>query len=295
MIDLHKLEHFVAVAKTESFVQAAERLHLSQSALSRSIQALERYCGVALFDRSRSGVYLTATGRQVLAQAEDLLFNAQSLERVLGAAASGIGGNVSFGIGPNSAFSLLPKLLPRLFRDYPKVQVKVVIGSVGTMLQNLSDGEIEFFVGLVDPLHASERISVEELTDAGPGFFVRPEHPLLGAGPVRLRALQDYPRLSGTAWNETLHSLAPDCRDWVRATVEVDNFELLLGIAVQTDAIVISTEGAEVPSLVELDVDSSDTLPGRSRIGIYALHGRTLSPASTTVASILREAASSRV
>ena len=72
MLDLYKLQHFVVVARTGSFRQAAEQLHLSQPALSRSIQALERRYGVTLLDRSRTGVHLTTVGQQLLARAHQI-------------------------------------------------------------------------------------------------------------------------------------------------------------------------------------------------------------------------------
>jgi DNA-binding transcriptional LysR family regulator len=86
VLDLYKLQYFVVVAKTGSFRQAAEQLHLSQPALSRSIQALERRYGVMLLDRSRTGVYLTAVGQQLLARAEELIYNAETLEHIVGSA-----------------------------------------------------------------------------------------------------------------------------------------------------------------------------------------------------------------
>ncbi|MFV2178576.1 LysR family transcriptional regulator [Actinomadura sp. LOL_016] len=292
LISLNKLHHFVVLARAESYVHAAERLHLSQPALSRSIQALERECGVTLFDRSRAGVSLTAVGHQLLTRAEDLIFNSQSFEQAVASMAKGVSGSVNFGIGPHSASAFLPTLLPRLFTDYPKVQVKVVIGSVDTMAQNLFDGEIEFFLGRLDPNNSWDRVETELLNTAGPGFYVRPGHPLTSRKPVPVRSLRDYPRLSGTAWNETFaHTAGNEIIDCVRATVEMDNFELLVGIAADSDAVIISLEGNGAPGLVELPIEHPGHTWHRSDIALFSLHGRTLSPAATAVASILKATA----
>jgi DNA-binding transcriptional LysR family regulator len=291
MIDLSRLTHFVALARAGSFVRAAEELHLSQPALSRSIQALERQYGVTLFDRGRAGVTLTPFGRQVLARAEDLLFNADSLERAIAAEATGVSGAVGFGISPNAANVLLPSLLLSLFGEYPDVRVKAVIGSAGTLIRQLLDGEIEFFISRRDPSNAYDRIDIEKIADARVCFLVREGHPLASQRrrPVPLTALAHYPRLSVTAWNEALASLAsPEVRELIRATVEVDNFELLADVAARSDAILISSYGHAVNRLVQLAVDESDLEPYGSEVAFFTLRGRTRSPASEAVAAMLR-------
>lgn len=86
-LDLRRLSYFVAVARNESFVRAADELHLTQPALSRQIQALESSLGVTLFTRDRRGTELTAAGRQLLEDAVPLLASSVGLERRVRAAA----------------------------------------------------------------------------------------------------------------------------------------------------------------------------------------------------------------
>lgn len=88
-LDLHKLRSFVCVAQHLSFVQAAARLHLTQPALSRQIQALETELGVVLFVRDRRGTALTGPGRQLLEDAVALLDAADGVSRRARAAARG--------------------------------------------------------------------------------------------------------------------------------------------------------------------------------------------------------------
>ncbi|WP_066906461.1 LysR family transcriptional regulator [Millisia brevis] len=86
-LDLRRLEYFVAVAKNESYVRAAEQLHLTQPSLSRQIVALEQSLGVQLFTRDRRGTALTPAGVQLLEDAEPLIAAAIALERRVRAAA----------------------------------------------------------------------------------------------------------------------------------------------------------------------------------------------------------------
>jgi len=80
LFDLVRLRHVVALASQRSFTRAAEQLHISQPALSRSISEFERRADVRLFERNRGGIELTAVGRQVVAQAEDLLRSAEAID-----------------------------------------------------------------------------------------------------------------------------------------------------------------------------------------------------------------------
>jgi DNA-binding transcriptional LysR family regulator len=72
-MELRHLEHFVAIAQESSFTQAAKRLHLSQSALSISIRALERDLGTRLFERTSHDVALSDAGRALLPEARRIL------------------------------------------------------------------------------------------------------------------------------------------------------------------------------------------------------------------------------
>src|SRR5262245_51922967 len=114
MIDLRSLRYLVALARRLNFARAAEDLGLSQPALTRTIQNLERRFGVRLFDRDRSGVRLTAEGRTMIDAAAVLLANAEDLEKLWERTAKGREGVVRFGMAPLPAHALLaPTLLER--------------------------------------------------------------------------------------------------------------------------------------------------------------------------------------
>jgi DNA-binding transcriptional LysR family regulator len=80
VIELRLLQSFVAVAETEHVGRAAERLHISQSPLSRQIRQLEDDLGLRLFDRERQRIRLTESGRWLLSEARELLGRAQRME-----------------------------------------------------------------------------------------------------------------------------------------------------------------------------------------------------------------------
>src|SRR5689334_6832497 len=112
-MDLRSLRHVAVLARQLSFTKAAQELGISQSALSRSIQATEQRVKLRLFDRDRGGVHLTAVGREVAERAAALLREADDLDRLLDRAAGGAEGEASFGMAPLPAAALLPAVLAR--------------------------------------------------------------------------------------------------------------------------------------------------------------------------------------
>ena len=96
--DLRKLQNAVVLAETGSFVRASDQLHLTQSALTRSVQALEAELGLRLFDRTKQGVRPTPDGEEVLARARLLLLQARTLQREVALIRHAELGAVAFGV-----------------------------------------------------------------------------------------------------------------------------------------------------------------------------------------------------
>src|ERR1700741_4516245 len=107
MLQLKSLTHLVALARRLHYARAAEDLHISQSALTRSIQALEKQLGMRLFDRDRAGVALTPQGKLAVERCAVLLADAEDVERHLVLAAGARAGRVRFGMAPLPASALL--------------------------------------------------------------------------------------------------------------------------------------------------------------------------------------------
>ncbi|MDI7065621.1 LysR family transcriptional regulator, partial [Klebsiella pneumoniae] len=107
-VNSRRLGHLIALAEEGSFARAAERVHLSQPALSRSIQALEEEVGMKLFDRAARGVAMTAAGRLLVERARRVLFETRCLFRDVELLKAHELGEVRIGLGPYAAVVLLP-------------------------------------------------------------------------------------------------------------------------------------------------------------------------------------------
>ena len=118
-MNLKQLEHLLAVAQTGSFSKAAELLHLTQPALSRSIRLLEDTLQARLIDRMGRKNELTALGEAVATRARQLLLEAEEIQRTVGLLKSGALGPVNIGLGSGPAAVLTNPLLRYVAHHHP--------------------------------------------------------------------------------------------------------------------------------------------------------------------------------
>jgi DNA-binding transcriptional LysR family regulator len=152
-VELRQLEHFVAVAEDGSFTRAARRLGYVQSALSVSIQSLERELSVRLLDRTTHRVGLTEAGRTLLPGARSTLAAAAGLRDEAAAVNGVLLGRLRVGV--MQAFTALnvPRLLGEFHREHPQVELTIRPASGGSaeLLSSVASGELDLaFVAVVD-------------------------------------------------------------------------------------------------------------------------------------------------
>ena len=124
MLDIRQLQYFVAVAEEEHVGRAAERLHISQSPLSRQIAQLEEKLGLTLFERSQQRIRLTRDGRTFLAETRAFLTHAARLEAMARRLGKGDEGGLCIGYIDNAIHSgVLPDGLRTLRAERPQVHV----------------------------------------------------------------------------------------------------------------------------------------------------------------------------
>ncbi|CAM3682982.1 HTH lysR-type domain-containing protein [Bordetella sputigena] len=140
-----QLEAFWWAAQCANFATAAERIHLSISALSKRLTELESAIGQPLFDRSGQKAVLTDTGRRLLPMALQVLDAAAAFERQT-ADADTLRGHCRFGVGDLSALTWLPALVALARRTHPELVLEPYVNVGGVLEQRLADGELDFAV-----------------------------------------------------------------------------------------------------------------------------------------------------
>ncbi|MDX1377675.1 MAG: LysR family transcriptional regulator [Anaerolineales bacterium] len=127
MIELSTLRVFLAAADELNFSNAAKRLHMSQSAVSQNVHALEQAYGVELFIRRGRSVILSEAGENILPNAREVLRSARMLEDQLKNVNNQVGGELLIGCSTSAGKYLMPALLSNFQKEYPAVNPKVKI------------------------------------------------------------------------------------------------------------------------------------------------------------------------
>ncbi len=137
------LRYFVALEQAGHFGRAAEACFVSQSAFSVAIREMEAILDVQLVDRTTKRVAITPVGREVADQARLVLRDLEQLVQMAGQARRPLTGRLMLGVIPTIAPFLLPKILPRLRKRYPELQVYIREGKTDEICAELTDGKLD--------------------------------------------------------------------------------------------------------------------------------------------------------
>ena len=143
-MDIRVLRYFLAVAREQSFSQAAERLYLSQPTLSRQLRELEDELGKQLFVRGNKGVTLTEEGMMLRKRAEEIIELVDKTEEEVRQSSEHIGGKVYIGAGETYAFKLIADTAQKLQADYPDIKYSIFSGDGTDVLERLDKGLVDF-------------------------------------------------------------------------------------------------------------------------------------------------------
>ncbi|MBS0392530.1 MAG: LysR family transcriptional regulator [Proteobacteria bacterium] len=188
-VTLRQLSAFVAVAETGSFTLAAERLFITQSALSGLIKELESSLGLRLFDRSTRRLRLSDTGRELYPQIEKILHDLDGVVSEVGNLKALQRGKVRVAVPQLLACTLLPELMAEFRAQHPGVQLRLVDCAVESVMARVFSGEVD--MGLGPEREANSDIDAEQLFNLPFMAVMPPGHALADR-----RELQ-WPDLSG--------------------------------------------------------------------------------------------------
>mgnify|MGYP000045838572 CR=1 FL=1 len=284
-MNLKHLEHWLALADTGSFSRAAEKLHITQSALSRSIQSLEEELGGPLVDRIGKRNELTPLGHSVLERARRIVHEAAELQQGAALLQQGGLGSLRVGLGSGPGALLMTPWLVHMARKHPTVKVSITRGPAELQLQQLRDRLLDALVVDLRRVVPAADLHIEGMTDAPAGVVCRRGHPLLQAAEVTFEALLAYPIASTPLSAEVARILVE--RYGTRAdpgqliTLQCEEIASLIDTVSQTDAVFLGILGAvqdrlDRGELVQLPMQPS--LDSGARFALITLTGRTELP-----------------
>ena len=193
MVENFRLRVFRTVAEEASFRRAAERLHLSQPAVSQQIHALEEELGVVLFDRGKGRIALTDAGTVLLGYARKgarLAAEAQAaLERTRGETA----GELRIGASMTVTQYVLPRLLGKFLEQHPRIEFSVKSANTENIVAALGRGEID--LGLIEGPVSSRDVFRQAVLEDRMVLIVGRRSPWPQKASVPVRALTEVPLL----------------------------------------------------------------------------------------------------
>jgi DNA-binding transcriptional LysR family regulator len=198
MIEVRKIRHVVEVARHAGFARAAEALHITQSALTKSVQSIEEHLGLALLERGTRGVRLTPDGEWFIQRAARVLAEVDEIEAGSKAVRDLQQGQLRIGAAPAALDTLLRDPLVEFVRRFPGVRVEVTANSVQQIGVLLLRGELDLAIGGLDSLEVEKGLEVKELYTAPVSLFVRRGHPLDSNKVPTLEEIFQYPMIGPT-------------------------------------------------------------------------------------------------
>ena len=176
-MEITNLRAFMAIAETGSFSAAAERLYLSQPAISKRISILETELGVRLFDRIGRGVQLTESGQTLHKRAHHLLQEVEDIRRDISSLTDTVSGKLVMATSHHIALHRLPLYLKQYMDSYPQVTLDLRFTDSESGCRSVENGELEFAVVTL-PRKIVAPLEVIPLWEDELAIVVAPDHPL---------------------------------------------------------------------------------------------------------------------
>jgi DNA-binding transcriptional LysR family regulator len=300
MVELRELHHLLAVVEHRHFGRAARAVGLSQPALTKSIQRLEKQLGARLLDRSRRSVTPTQIGQTVTERARSLIGQAAELHREVDLLRGLEIGTLNVGIGPAMAETFVTVAIARLAEQHPSARITVRIDHWRELSAALHEGSLDLFVADASEPRNDERVHVVSVPRERFVWFCRRGHPLASARRVTRKDLLRYPLATpripewGRRWlvegagrdfqHDPSHPLN---------TVECESYALLKRVVLASNCISAALHASVADelrdgSLVPLPIQAPEL---HTNAGIVHLRCRSLSPLAEAFVSGILEAA----
>lgn len=290
-MDFAALQAFLAVAETGSFSRAAERVYLTQPAISKRIAALEQSLGAQLFDRIGRRVQLTEAGRALFERSRAILNELEDAKRSLANLSGQIRGALSLATSHHIGLHRIPQTLKRFHARYPDVQLDLHFMDSEQACHAVVRGELELAIVTL-PLAPIAQLRCEPVWDDPLDVVVASNHPLARSGAIPLRALLEHPAIlpgPGTYTREIILKALGASRSKIRVDMTTNYLEVLKMLAS------IGLGWTALPrTMIDEDlkvVQIKNMKTIQRTLGIVTHAKRTLSNAGDAVARMIRAAA----
>ncbi|MBU2966767.1 LysR family transcriptional regulator [Amphritea sp. 2_MG-2023] len=188
MITFKQIEALFWISELGNFAAAAEKLHTTQSAISKRINELETTFGMSVFDRSRRNARLTEKGSELLLMAKDLIeMRDEMLERM--ANPQVLHKRFRIGVTELTALTWLPKLVKLIEENYPRLILEPQVELSSVLFDKMSDDSLDFII--VPDIHEDARFKVQPLGSVENAWMCTPDYTDIQA-PIALQDIAQF-------------------------------------------------------------------------------------------------------
>ncbi|WP_438381987.1 LysR substrate-binding domain-containing protein [Asaia sp. BMEF1] len=293
-LKLRHLQLLSAFSRHATLQAAAESLGMAQPAASKLIGDLEDLMKIRLFRLEGRRMIPTFAGDVLTRHAVTMLEELERTRVELNALVDGRIGHVSIGAIDGPVIQSLVDMLHIAQEDYPEIELEIRSGPSDALFQMLTDGQIDIMLGRRPVIPSPYPVHYEEIAAERLVIASRPDHPLLGSGPVSLHALAECPWIlqrKGSRSRQRLEELLLE-QDLPLPTrvVSSDSWMMTLAYITRTDALTILSAPAaklqsDIGQIASLPIDFVfDVAPW----GLMTSKERPSTPATLTILSLLK-------
>ena len=298
---VRQLQMIIAVAECGTMVGAAERVNLTQPAVTKAVRELEDDLGVRLFKRSNRGVTPTIYGDVLVRRARMVMSQlAQGAEEIEGLS-TGTGGRVVIGTLLAGAAWLVPHSVAQLRERRGGVHVSIVEGTNERLIPMLLHGELDFIIGRLSEVEYNDGLVQEALYDENIILVARQGHPLHDGKVKTTRELVDFewilPPLDTTLRHQIHQAFIADGLDPPNVVVDSVSLQTNRVLLQNTDLICVLPEAVvadDIANGVLVNIPTRHKR-GTGPVGISMRREDDLSPTAEAFLTILREVAAERL
>jgi DNA-binding transcriptional LysR family regulator len=288
-MDLLLMRSLVAVADTGSITEAADRIGLTQPALSRRLQQLEEHFGAELLTRGRKGVQLTEIGRLVESEARILIARYDHLRDQVKAHQGLEGGTVRIGGGATAVSFLLPKAIASFQSSHPAVKFQLKEAGSNEVAKDVINGHLE--LGLVTMPVKNRELNVWPLLTDRIVLVGPKQHPLAKKRCISASALDGISFVgfeADTAVRQIIDATLRDAGVEMHVVMELRSIPAILRMVATTGNLAfVSKLGVDsLEDVAEIDVKD---LKIERELAVIVRRGSALSPAALAFADLLRK------
>ena len=285
-----QLEIFALIAELKSFTATAEKLGISQSAVSHALKSLEQQWGINLISRTQSDIELTTTGQQLLTHVKELLSISDTLEKEVAAIHGLNEGTLRIGsFGASSSIYLLPEILETFRQRYPKIEIYIDEGEDKEVAQWLLERRIE--VGFL--IMPDERFDTFPLIEDRFVALIPNSYPLaqqLYIDPAQLENCPFIMTMAGSRYQVELilknFNVKPDIKFYVSQILSIVSMvHNQLGVSIVSDMVITKELLSLYPNVIKRPFK-----PNLKRsIGLAVKNKKHISPAVKAFIKVAQE------